>query len=133
MQGGASENTYGVAAWAVTVSLAISVVLGLPIYLFLSRKRIVNLLSLSVGGAIISMLPWALLSYPGITTKSIVGQTIVIENGSYTTEGIVFQIQFIAQFGLCGAISGFIFWLIVKSLITTGSSTTRNKTRASYP
>jgi hypothetical protein len=48
-----------------------------------------------------------------------VGQTTIIENGSYTAEGIIYQIKFIAQFGLCGAISGMVFWFIVRSLVTS--------------
>ena len=101
------------------VSIILGTVLGVPTYLYLRAKQLISVISLSIGGAVISMLPWVLLSHPGSTTKSVVGQTTIIENGSYTTEGIIYQIQFIAQFGLCGAISGMVFWLIVRSLVTS--------------
>lgn len=119
MEGGVGEIISGITAWAVVISIILGVVLGVPIYCFLRVKQLINVFSLCVGGAIISMLPWVLLSHPGSTTKSIVGQTVIIENGAYTTEGIIYQIKFIAQFGLCGAISGLVFWLIVRSLVTS--------------
>ncbi|MBT3145446.1 hypothetical protein [Neptunomonas phycophila] len=119
IEGGVGEITSGITAWAMVVSIIVGTVLGAPTYIFLSAKKLVSIISLSLGGAIISMLPWVLLSHPGSTTKSIVGQTIIIQNGSYTAEGIIYQIKFIAQFGLCGAISGMVFWLIVRSLVTS--------------
>ena len=119
MEGGYGEILSGISAWAVLVSIVLGAALGLPVYWFLRVKEIVSVFSLVVGGAIISMLPWVLLSHPGSTTKSIVDQTVIIENGAYTAEGIIYQIKFIAQFGLCGAISGFVFWLIVRSLVTS--------------
>ena len=119
LEGGAGQILSGITAWAVVVSIIVGTVLGAPVYLFLRAKRLVTIISLSLGGAVISMLPWILLSHPGGTTKSVVGQTIIIENGSYTAEGIIYQIKFIAQFGLCGAISGLVFWFIVRSLVTS--------------
>jgi len=119
MEGGYGEILSGISAWAVLVSIVLGVALGLPVYWFLRVKEIVSVFSLVVGGAIISMLPWALLSHPGSTTKSIVGQTVIIENGAYTAAGMIYQIKFIAQFGLCGALSGLVFWLIVRSLVTS--------------
>gem|GEM_PF-2581792 len=119
MEGGVGEVISGITAWAVMVSIILGAVLGAPTYLYLRAKQLVSVFSLLIGGAIISMIPWVLLSHPGSTTKSVVGQTIIIENGSYTTEGIIYQIKFIAQFGLCGAISGMVFWLIVRSLVTS--------------
>jgi hypothetical protein len=119
MKGGAGEILSGVSAWAVVISIVLGATIGIPVYWFLRIKKLVNVFSLSISGAIISMLPWVLLSHPGSTTKSIVGQTIIIENGVYTAEGIIYQIKFIAQFGLCGAISGVVFWLIVRILVTS--------------
>jgi hypothetical protein len=119
MEGSSGEILTGISAWAVLISIVLGVALGLPVYWFLRVKEILNVFSLAVGGAIISMLPWVLLSHPGSTTKSIVGQTIIIENGAYTAEGIIYQIKFVAQFGLCGAMSGVVFWLIVRSLVTS--------------
>ena len=119
IEGGVGEIFSGITAWAVVVSIVVGSVLGVPIYIFLCAKEFVSILSLSLCGALISMLPWVLLSHPGSTTKSVVGQTIIIENGSYTAEGIIYQIKFIAQFGLCGAISGVVFWFIVRSLVTS--------------
>jgi hypothetical protein len=121
IEGGVAEVISGITAWAVVVSVILGTVLGAPVYLLLRTKQLISILSLSIGGAVISMLPWVLLSHPGSTTKSIVGQTVIIENGAYTTEGIIYQIKFIAQFGLCGAISGVVFWLIVRSLVTRPS------------
>ena len=119
MEGGTSEILSGIGAWAVTISIVPGSILGLPVYWFLRTKQLVNILSLALGGAIISMLPWVLLSHPGSTTRSVVGKTVIIENGAYTAEGIIYQINFIAQFGFCGAISGIVFWLIARSLITS--------------
>ena len=119
IEGGVGEVISGITAWAIVVSIIVGTVLGSPIYLFLRAKKLVSIISLSLGGAVISMLPWVLLSHPASTTKSVVGQTIIIENGSYTAEGIIYQIKFVAQFGLCGAISGAVFWLIVRSLVTS--------------
>ena len=119
VEGGVGEIVSGITVWAVLVSIVLGSVLGLPTYLYLRAKQFISIISLSIGGAVISMLPWVLLSHPGSTTKSVVGQTIIIENGSYTTEGIIYQAKFIAQFGLCGAISGIVFWLIVRSLVTS--------------
>ncbi|KZZ50431.1 hypothetical protein A3759_17030 [Thalassolituus sp. HI0120] len=115
---GFDEIFSGISAWAVVISIIVGTVLGAPTYLFFCAKQLVSIVSLALGGSVISMLPWVLLSHPGSTTKSVVGQTIIIENGSYTAEGIIYQIKFIAQFGLCGAISGMVFWFIVRSLVT---------------
>ncbi len=117
LEGGVGQILSGITAWAVVVSIIVGTVLGAPIYLFLRAKHLISIISLSVGGAVISMLPWVLLSHPGSTTKSVVGQTIIIENGSYTVEGIIYQIKFIAQLGLCGAISGMVFWFMIRSLV----------------
>ena len=116
IEGGYGEILSGISAWAVLISIVLGATLGLPAYWYLRVKEMISVFSLVVGGAIISMLPWVLLSHPGSTTKSTVGQTVIIENGAYTAEGIVYQIKFIAQFGLCGAVSGLVFWLIVRSL-----------------
>ena len=127
MEGGAGETLSGISAWAVVISIVLGATIGIPAYWFLRIKKILNVFSLSIGGAIISMLPWVLLSHPGSTTKSIVGQTIIIENGVYTAEGIIYQLKFIAQLGLCGAISGVVFWLIVRSLLVTSKGIGREK------
>ena len=127
MEGGSSDIFSGIGAWAAVISIVLGATIGLPVYWFLSVKKIVNVFSLSMGGAIISMLPWILLSHPGSTIKSIVGQTIIIENGAYTAEGIIYQIKFITQFGLCGAISGIVFWLIVRNFLVTSKGIGREK------
>ena len=122
MQGGLYGVFSGIAAWAVVVSIILGTVLGAPTYLYLRAKNLVSVVTLSIGGAVISMLPWVLLSHPGSTTRSVVGQTVIIQNGSYTAEGVIYQIKFVGQFGLCGAISGVIFWLIVRGLATNGDA-----------
>lgn len=119
IEGGVGVVISGFTAWAVVISIIVGTALGLPTYLILRAKKLISIISLTLGGAVISMLPWVLLIHPGSTTKSIVGQTTIIENGSYTAEGIIYQIKFIAQFGLCGAISGMVFWFIVRSLVTS--------------
>lgn len=101
----------------VVISVIIGLILGLPIYLFLNHKKLLNLLSILISGSFIAMLPWVLLLSYGNTTERIVGQTVIIENGSYTREGIIYELKFITQFGFYGAISGLVFWLIVRSLI----------------
>jgi len=121
-EGGLRAALSGIAAWAIVVSIILGVVLGMPLFLFLRAKKMISLTSLSVGGAAISMSPWVLLSDPEGITKSVVNKTVIIENGSYTTEGIIYQTKFIAQFGLCGAISGVVFWLFVRKLVTSKSS-----------
>ena len=119
MAGGGRDVFSGISAYAAIVSIVLGSVLGLPTYCFLRAKQLINVISLSIGGAVIAMLPWVLLSDPSSTTKSAMGQTVIIENGAYTTEGMIFQIKFIAQFGLCGAVSGIVFWLIVRRLVTS--------------
>ena len=122
LNGGASEIFGGIAAWAVIVSWVISVVAGLPIYLLLKAKGCINIRSLTLGGALISAVPWLLLSFPGSTTRSVLGQTIIIENGSYTAAGLLYQAKFILGFGFCGAVSGLVFWLLVRQLVTRPSN-----------
>ncbi|WP_040552424.1 hypothetical protein [Rheinheimera nanhaiensis] len=122
LNGGVSEIFGGIAAWAVVVSWVISVVIGIPAYLLLKANGCITFRSLTLGGAIISVAPWLLLSFPGSTTRSVVGQTIIIENGSYTTAGLLYQAEFLLGFGFCGAVSGVVFWLIVRQLVTRPSN-----------
>ena len=122
LNGGVSELFGGIAAWAVVVSWVISIVIGIPTYLLLKVKGCVTFRSLTLGGALISVAPWLLLSFPGNTTRSVVGQTIIIENGSYTTAGLLYQAKFLLGFGFCGAVSGVVFWLIVRQLVTRPSN-----------
>jgi hypothetical protein len=120
--GGASEITTGFTVWAIIFSLIFGFFFGFPFYWFLKSKGFLNLITLSIGGAVIAMLPWAILSNPDGTVKSVADGVTIIENGAYTAEGLIFQAKFVAQFGVCGAISGAIFWLMIKSLITSHSS-----------
>ncbi len=121
LTGGIGEIFGGIAAWAVIVSWFISLIVGVPTYLFLRAKGCINFRSLTFGGALISIAPWLLLSLPGNTTRSVVGQTVIIDNGSYTMAGLLYQAKFLLGFGLCGAVSGLIFWLIVRQLVTRSS------------
>ena len=122
LNGGIGEIVGGIALWAVIVSWLLSAVIGIPTYLVLKAKGCISLLSLTLGGGLISMAPWLLLSLPGGTTRSVVGQTTIIENGSYTAAGILYQAKFLLGFGFCGAVSGLIFWLVVKHLVTRPSN-----------
>jgi hypothetical protein len=121
LYGGVNEVYGGIAVWAVVVSWFISAIVGVPIYLFLKAKRCLSFRSLTLGGALISIAPWLLLSLPGNTTRSVVGQTVIIENGSYTMAGLLYQAKFLLGFGVCGALSGLVFWLIVRQLVTRPS------------
>ncbi len=122
LYGGIGEIFGGISAWAVIVSWVISAIVGIPIYLLLKAKGCINFRSLTLGGALISAAPWLLFSFPGGTTRSVVGQTIIIENGSYTTAGLLYQLKFLLGFGFCGAVSGLVFWLIVRQLVTRPSN-----------
>ncbi len=122
LNGGVSEIFGGIAAWAVVVSWVVTVVIGMPTYLLLKAKGCISFRSLTLGGALISVAPWLLLSFPGSTTHSVVGQTIIIENGSYTTAGLLYQAKFLLGFGFCGAVSGLVFWLIIRQFVTRPSN-----------
>ena len=111
----------GITVWAVVVSWGISLIVGVPIYFLLKAKGCIGFRSLTLGGALISIAPWLLISFPGSTTRSVVGQTVIIENGSYTIDGLLYQAKFLLGFGFCGAVSGLVFWLIVRQLVTRPS------------
>ena len=119
----ASELYSGIMIWSFVVSWVLSIVLGIPTYIFLRNRNKLSVSSLVAGGAFIAALPWLVLTFlPGTTYKK-AGEIVIVQNGSYTPDGMLFEAKFIANLGLCGAIAGFIFWVIIKSLITSHSST----------
>ncbi|WP_126791033.1 hypothetical protein [Aliidiomarina haloalkalitolerans] len=121
LNGGIGEIFGIIATLAIIVSWVISAVIGIPTYCLLKAIGCISLRSLTLGGALISVTPWLLLSFPGGTTRSVVGQTIIIENGSYTTAGLLYQAKLLLGFGFCGAVSGIVFWLVVRQLVTRPS------------
>lgn len=124
MNGAAATELFsGILIWSFVVSWVLAIVLGIPTYIFLRNRGKLSVSSSVTGGAVIAALPWAVATFlPGTTYKK-AGEIVIVQNGSYTPEGMLFEAKVLAVFGLCGATAGFIFWLIVKSLITGHSST----------
>ena len=116
MQGGVGAVLSAFVPLAVVISIILGTALGGPIYiyLYLRSKHLISVMSLSIGGAIISMLPWI----------SWIFWELLDDNGNttVTTAGNIYKIIFLARLGLCGAASGVVFWLIVRSLVTSNGA-----------
>ena len=89
-------------------------VLGLPIYVFLSRRRVLNVFLAIILGGLLTTLPNLLMRLPsgGLQTL-VVGNTTLVEGGRLTAEGwrnLLVDIPLV--FFPMGAVGGLVAWLI---------------------
>ena len=98
----------------VVVAEAMVVVLALPTYLVLRRYRTVGLRSCLCAGFLICFGTSCVLQVislnPGYSASDGGGATIV--NGHLTAHGFVMSIVGATIFGIMGALTGLIFWLV---------------------
>src|SRR5690606_24866172 len=95
-----------------------AIVVGLPLYFVLKSLRLISLGYSLVGGFFSAALPWFLLSLSR-SGYSQVGQVVITQNGSYTSEGLWYTAENVAAMGLCGALSGAVFWYIAGRFLTS--------------
>jgi hypothetical protein len=103
--------------WLCLSIAALHVVfLGGPAYALLKWKGLIRWWSTVITGFVLASLPVALITWPLWfpelkTTASFNGiQTMIY--GTPTAEGWTQYTQGVLFFGLCGALSGFVFWLV---------------------
>lgn len=107
------ERTWRTAIVFAIFAYPLGLVIGVPTYLWLRDRVKPTPLSCSLAGAFVAGLPWAILSLlpPSADQASIGGKPTVV-NGATTAYGHLLALQFIGIIALCGAVAGFLFWLI---------------------
>lgn len=92
---------------------AVSLIIGVPTYLALSRRVRASWLNCSLAGAVIAALPWLLLFMvvPSADHANFDGKATVV-NGSRTLYGFLKELEIVGLIGLFGFVGGFIFWLV---------------------
>ena len=92
--------------------------LGVPIFLVFRAKHWVNLASCIVAGFVIGaiavgVLAWP-LRFPALHTTGSVDGVPTIINGVPTLAGWLNYVELLVLFGAFGALSGFVFWCVLK-------------------
>lgn len=115
------------------IALAHAVVLGLPIYLISSRKRKLTWFISTFAGFVIGSIPAAILLFPYTPNRNrnaySNGEATIIDGIPTLYGWFEYATVIFLYFGLHGAIGGFTFWLILKSLSKPNST---NKQYFSY-
>ncbi|MDZ4308827.1 hypothetical protein [Allopontixanthobacter sp.] len=104
--------------WRTALVLAIfayplGLIFGLPTYLVLRDKVKPTSLNCTLAGALVAAAPWMIFAFlpPSADQASIGGRATVV-NGTTTAYGHLVALQFVGIIALCGAVAGFLFWLI---------------------
>jgi len=109
----------------VAISSLHVVLLGLPAYAFLRWRNAVRWWSTIPSGFVLAAIPIAFwswpLRYPELrTTASFNGVQTMID-GVPTAAGWWQYMESVAFFGLCGALSGLAFWLVLRAMSPNNS------------
>jgi hypothetical protein len=100
---------------AFIVALTYGGALGIPVYLLVAWLGWRSVGVAVLAGAAIAVAPWITLgmAVSGHVEYSRVGDTVIIENGRITVEGILHRIRWFAGIAACGAAGGAVFWAMV--------------------
>lgn len=110
---------------AFLIALAHATLLGLPIYLILSRKRKLTCLISTFAGFIIGCIPAAILFFPYRHSPHFYSSSNGVEtfvDGIPTLHGWIQYATFVSYLGLFGVLGGFAFWLTLKGLDRSNST-----------
>ena len=103
-----------------------ALLLGVPLFLVLSHKGWVNVVTCAIGGFVIGSFligiifwPWS----PGNGSNATIGDTKTIIDGVPTFDGWLYYLKSVSFFGLIGASGGLGFWLTLRTV--SGSKISR--------
>jgi hypothetical protein len=101
--------------WALAVTLAHTVILGLPCFVAIERKRGVKAISAVVAGFAVGAMPLGVLGLlpKGNSSTSTDGVPTMID-GVFTLAGWIEYLASLVMFGAFGALAGLVFWLTLK-------------------
>ncbi len=104
-------------ASALLVGVSVSAILGLPIYLVLSRMKAVSYVVSALAGFCIGAIPIALLLWPGGVESSVLftssGGVVTSFNGIATSAGWQNYWLAVVAIGGVGAASGAVFHAVI--------------------
>jgi Holliday junction DNA helicase RuvA len=111
-------------AWAIATigAYPATVVLGLPAFFMLRRRFDPKLTNCSLTGAVVAVLPWALLSLLSTPDQASVNGRATVIDGSNTAFGWLMIGQLLGQIALAGAVAGALFWAIAAAGSGAGTS-----------
>ena len=108
--------------WRMAVIFALfgaypsAVVVGLPVYGFLSQRVSPTWLNCTLAGAFVAAIPLLLLFVlaPSADQASVGGKATIVD-GTTTLYGWLLNFQFVGEIALLGAGAGWLFWQIISA------------------
>jgi hypothetical protein len=101
--------------WALGVTLASTLFLGLPCFVAIELKRGVNTISAIVAGFAVGAVPFGVLGLlPKGNYSASTNNVPTIVNGIPTLAGWIEYLELLLTFGALGALAGLVFWLTLK-------------------
>jgi len=94
---------------------------GLPAYGILRNILKPTWLNCTLAGACVAAAPWLIFALlPSSADQASIGGRATVVNGTTTAYGYLVAMQFVGIIALCGAIAGFLFWLIAAARRNVG-------------
>lgn len=114
----AGLDSYMERIWRTALMFAIfaypsGLIFGLPAYGFLRNRVRPTWLNCTLAGAIVAAAPWLIFAFlPSAANQASIGGRATVVDGATTAYGYLVALQFVGIIALCGAVAGFMFWLI---------------------
>jgi hypothetical protein len=115
---GALAQSLDLAAIVLGIALGHAVVIGLPLFLILRRRRRVNVLTSIAAGLVAGTIPIAVFTWPfrpGSRSSSSFNNVPLVVDGVPTLAGWIAYAEGLIMPGALGALAGFVCWLVLKS------------------
>lgn len=90
----------------------LTAILGVPAFFLLRRTFAPTLLTCTLAGACIAVLPLIIVSLVAVPESATVDGRATVVDGSRTLFGWIFVLTVISQIALYGAFGGAMFWLV---------------------